>query len=85
MIMDDVLQRFEAIRHEIDSLKTALQGATDDAERHELHARINDCIRESLQLIDQRLIRQNTTADTAPAAARADQAAGQQSPADDRL
>ena len=53
--MADIEQRFAAIRQEIDRLRTALQTSVDDAERHQLHARLNECIRESIRLVDQRL------------------------------
>ena len=53
--MDDLEQGFAAIRQELDRLKVALQTTVDDVERHQLHAQINSCIRESLRLIDQRL------------------------------
>jgi hypothetical protein len=82
--MDDVQQRFVAIRHEIDELKIALQTTTDDSERHRLHTRINDCIRASLQLIDQRLNRYNTTIDSAPETVREGQTPSQRSVGDER-
>jgi hypothetical protein len=82
--MDDVQQRFVAIRHELDELKVALQTTTDDAERHQLHTRINDCIRASLQLIDQRLNRYNATVNAAPETIREDQMSSQRSVGDER-
>jgi hypothetical protein len=77
--MDDVQQHFLAIRHEIDSLKAALQTAVDDAERHRLHTRINDCIRESLQLVDRRLNRHITGTDSAAEVNASDRASRQRS------
>ncbi|HEU5102202.1 MAG TPA: hypothetical protein VFU22_24435 [Roseiflexaceae bacterium] len=53
--MDILEQRANELRAEIVRLKDALQSATNEAERFELHAQINTCIRESLALIDQRL------------------------------
>ena len=64
--MDKLLQRFDAIRHEIDSLKAALQTATDEAERNRIHDHINTCIRKSFQLIDQRLSRRTAASSVAP-------------------
>ena len=82
--MDDVQQRFVAIRHEIDELKLALQTTTDDAQRHRLHTRINDCIRASLQLIDQRLNRYNPTIDAVSETIHEDQTPSQRSVGDER-
>jgi hypothetical protein len=83
--MDDLAQRFAAIRHEIDSLKAALQTTADDAERHSLHARINRCIRESIQLIDQRLGSRNAdAASAAPGRVPANQAPLERSVGDER-
>jgi hypothetical protein len=53
--MDSLEQRATELRAEIDRLKSALQTATNEAERFELHGQINSCIRESLVLIEQRL------------------------------
>lgn len=80
--MDDVQQRFVAIRHEIDSLKAALQAAVDDTERNQLHACINDCIRESLQLIDRRLSRHIASTDSAAEVNSSDSGSHQQSVGD---
>jgi hypothetical protein len=64
--MLDLEQRFAALRQEIDQLKAALQTTTGDLERHALHRRINECIRESIRLLDTRLEKQPTaTRDTA--------------------
>jgi hypothetical protein len=82
--MDDVEQRFAAIRHEIDNLKVALQMTADDTERLQLHARINACIRESIGLIDQRLGSRNAdAADVASGSVPADQAARERSVGDE--
>jgi hypothetical protein len=78
--MDDLHERFLVIRHEIDNLKAALQTTEDNVEQHQLHARINDCIRQSIQLIDQHLGRHNAAA----GAASADQEARQRSVGDNR-
>jgi hypothetical protein len=67
--MDDVQERFDDIRHRLDGLKAALATATDDAERHRLHEQINNCIRESIRLVDLRLGRGTSTS----RAERADQ------------
>ena len=53
--MSDLEQRVAALRAEMDGLKAALQTATDEAERCELHMRLNDCIRASMRLIDERI------------------------------
>ena len=82
--MDDIQQRFVAIRQEIDELKAALQTTTDDAERHRLHTRVNDCIRASLQLIDQRLNRYHAAADATSESLHDGHAASQRSVGDKR-
>lgn len=43
------------LRQEIERLKVALQTTDDEAERYLLHARLNEYIRKSLRLIDQRI------------------------------
>ena len=53
--MVDEAQRFAAIRQEIDDLKEALQVTVEAATRHMLLARLNECICESIRLVDQRL------------------------------
>jgi hypothetical protein len=82
--MDNLEERFAAIRQEIDRLKVALQTTVDDAERHEIHTRINACIRESLQLIDQRLGRRYANANAAFGNTPADQATNERSVGDKR-
>jgi hypothetical protein len=82
--MDDIQERFVVIRHELDELKAALQTATADAERHRLHTRINECIRASLQLIDQRLNRYNVSADATSETSRDGRSASQRSVGDER-
>jgi hypothetical protein len=57
--MSDLDQRMVALRTEIDRLKAALQTTTHEAERAALHMRLNDCIRASLRLIDERLLAYN--------------------------
>jgi hypothetical protein len=51
----DIQQRFTAIREEIDGLKVILQVTADAATRHILLTRLNECICESIRLVDQRL------------------------------
>src|SRR5215510_5650724 len=53
--MSDLEQRVTALRHDIDALKAALQTTTDEADRAALHMRLNESIRASLRLIDERL------------------------------
>jgi hypothetical protein len=53
--MSDLERRVTALRQDIDSLKSALQTTTDEAERAALHMRLNESIRASLRLIDERL------------------------------
>jgi hypothetical protein len=53
--MSDLEQRATDLRTEIASIKGRLAGTIDEAERYQLHTRLNACIRESLALIDQRL------------------------------
>lgn len=82
--MDNLEERFAAIRQEIDRLKIGLQTAVDDAERHEIHTRINACIRESLHLIDQRLERRYVNTNAAFGNTPADQAINERSVGDKR-
>jgi predicted RNase H-like nuclease (RuvC/YqgF family) len=58
--MSDLEQRIAALRQEIDHLKAALQTTTDELERSALHIRLNDCIRASVQMIDERIEMYNT-------------------------
>ena len=53
--MSDLDERVVALRAEIDRLKAALQTTTNEAERVALHMRLNNCIRVSMRLIDERL------------------------------
>lgn len=77
--MDNLEQGFAAIRQEIDRLKVALQTTVDDVERHQLHAQINSCIRESLRLIDQRLGLRTAATDAASESIPTDQATSERS------
>jgi hypothetical protein len=43
------------LRHELDTLKVALEGAADADERLQIRARINACLRAYLQLVNARL------------------------------
>jgi hypothetical protein len=52
--MDETEERAAALRAEIDRLKTVLSLTVDEAQRHEVHRRINICIRQSLALIEHR-------------------------------
>jgi hypothetical protein len=54
-MISDLDQRVVGLRQEIDHLKAAIQMSTDEAERRVLHMRLNDCIRVSIRLIDERL------------------------------
>jgi hypothetical protein len=51
----DIQQRFTAIRQEIDGLKAILQVTSDAATRYILLTRLNECICESIRLVEQRL------------------------------
>jgi hypothetical protein len=53
--MDEREKRAAALRAELERLKSALVITTDQAERHQIHRRINTCISQSLALIDWRL------------------------------
>jgi alpha-galactosidase/6-phospho-beta-glucosidase family protein len=53
--MSDLEQRVSALRQDIDTLEAALQTTTDEVERAALHMRLNESIRASLRLIDERL------------------------------
>jgi predicted nucleic acid-binding Zn-ribbon protein len=53
--MLDIESHFAAIRQKIDRLKASLQTTTDDAERYDLHERLDECIRESMGLMDRQL------------------------------
>jgi hypothetical protein len=55
--MDPLDQRASELQAQIGRLKSALQGTTSEAERSNVHAQIDRCIRESLALIEQRLQR----------------------------
>jgi predicted nucleic acid-binding Zn-ribbon protein len=53
--MLDIESHFAAIRQKIDHLKAILQTTTDDAQRYDLHERLDECIRESMGLMDRQL------------------------------
>ena len=53
--MSDLEQRVTALRQDMDTLKAALQTTTDEADRAALHMQLNESIRASLRLIDERL------------------------------
>jgi hypothetical protein len=68
--MADIEERFTSLRQEIDRLKAALRATSDDAERYTIHTQLNDCIRESLHLIEQRFSRSSADRAEAPGYAR---------------
>jgi hypothetical protein len=53
--MSQIESQAVTLRLEIERLKIALQTTNDDDERYLLHTRLNECIRKSMQLIDQRI------------------------------
>src|SRR5262245_48938212 len=83
--MDDLEQRFVAIRQELNRLKAALASSTDEVERHNLHANINTSIRQSIQLIDQHLSRYDVLRPTHSESASTDQSAAERSVGGERV
>jgi hypothetical protein len=53
--MSELDQRVVALRTEIDHLKATLQTTSNEEQRAALHMRLNDCIRASIRLIDERI------------------------------
>jgi len=53
--MDKREEQVAALRIKLERLKSELLITTDEGQRHEVHRRINTCIRDSVMLIDQLL------------------------------
>jgi hypothetical protein len=53
--MNDIEHRLTALRQEIDLLKVALHTTATDEQRRWLFARLSECFKESIGLVEQRI------------------------------
>jgi hypothetical protein len=55
MPVNDVENRLTILREEIEQLKVALHTTSDEEQRQQIFARISECFRESIGLVEQRI------------------------------